>query len=254
MKTRSVVICLCLLALLIPSAVQAGSLYLDSVEKSVVTEKELSDAKKSLKELKEVKLIDDLPMKPYHKRVKSQPPLKASFCFTCHNRLPHSKNDNSRTFLNMHTGFIACEVCHLKPSEGTPLEYVMEIEEAGKEDGNAPAGKRAVKKMIIPYFQGEAASLAGDHPYVKEIENKWKDLSSEEKAHLKARLHKPLKDKGPLCGDCHSKRQKILNFKALGYPDKRMKELEQNKIAGFLDKVKDKKKRIKITDLLEQRW
>ncbi|MBE9503159.1 MAG: hypothetical protein IME96_03185 [Proteobacteria bacterium] len=243
----------CLLALLIPGNIYAGNLYLDSVEKSVVTEKELNEARKSLKELKEVKLIENLPLKPYHKRLKTPEPLRESFCFTCHKRLPHGKNDHNRTFLNMHTGFIACEVCHFK-AEGTPLEYVTEKEEgANQHDGNASGEKPAVKKMIIPYFKGEAVTLPGDHPYAKEVEKKWKKLPPEEKARLKAKLHKPLKDKGPLCRDCHSKKQKILNFKALGYKAKRIKALEQNKIADFLDKVKDKKKSIKITDLLDKK-
>lgn len=228
--------------MLISANANAGNLYLDSIEKSVVTQKEFKKTKKLLMELKELKLIEKFHLNTYHKRMNRPEPLKKPFCLICHKNPPHSKNEKSRTFLNMHSRYVSCEVCHLK-SEGKSLKYVMEKE--GEKDN--------VKKMIIPYFNGEVTSLTIDHPYAKEVKEKWEKLPLDDKAHLKVKLHKPLKDKGPLCRDCHSKKSKIVDFKSLGYSAKRVRMFEQNKIADFLDKVKNKKKSIAITDLLNKK-
>jgi hypothetical protein len=38
----------------------------------------------------------------------------SSSCRVCHPLYPHSKNHKMRAFLNMHTSYLVCEVCHLK--------------------------------------------------------------------------------------------------------------------------------------------
>ena len=43
-----------------------------------------------------------------------------SSCRVCHSLYPHSKDNHIRAFINMHAGFILCEVCHLRADkEGT---------------------------------------------------------------------------------------------------------------------------------------
>ena len=37
-----------------------------------------------------------------------------SSCRVCHPLYPHSNNNKVRALVNMHTGFMLCEVCHLK--------------------------------------------------------------------------------------------------------------------------------------------
>ncbi|MBI4844078.1 MAG: hypothetical protein HY809_07140 [Nitrospirae bacterium] len=46
-----------------------------------------------------------------------------SSCGVCHLLYPHSKNKKTRAFLNMHTGYVVCEVCHLKKDKFTDLNY-----------------------------------------------------------------------------------------------------------------------------------
>lgn len=43
-----------------------------------------------------------------------------SSCRVCHSLYPHSKDNHIRAFINMHAGFMLCEVCHLRADkEGT---------------------------------------------------------------------------------------------------------------------------------------
>lgn len=46
-----------------------------------------------------------------------------SSCRTCHDLYPHSENVRVRAFLNMHTGFMICEVCHLKKKPYEKVAY-----------------------------------------------------------------------------------------------------------------------------------
>ena len=46
-----------------------------------------------------------------------------SSCRVCHPLYPHSKNIKMRAFINMHAGFMTCEVCHLKKENLKDLIY-----------------------------------------------------------------------------------------------------------------------------------
>ncbi len=46
-----------------------------------------------------------------------------SSCRVCHPLYPHSENNKVRAFLNMHTGYLSCEVCHLKKEDIKNIVY-----------------------------------------------------------------------------------------------------------------------------------
>jgi hypothetical protein len=60
-------------------------------------------------------------------------------------------------------------------------------------------------------------------------------LTPEQREGVKNQFHQNIKPKGHECKVCHSK-QSILNFKRLGFSEKRTADLEQLNITGMLAK------------------
>jgi hypothetical protein len=75
---------------------------------------------------KERAVIENYPLQTLHEKehsfiVKLQ---DQSSCRACHALYPHSKSNLVRALLNMHTGFITCEVCHLKRDAFAHVAYL----------------------------------------------------------------------------------------------------------------------------------
>lgn len=250
------------LSLAAPAMSEAKSPYLEMMEKSDIAARDIADAEKKLREHKEVKPLARLPLKPFHERVDHPgQKQKKGFCTLCHSDMPHRKNDLSRSFLNMHAGFMACETCHFRPKE-MKLEYRWFpnppsppfVKGGNKNSPLEKGGYRGIlrdaEEKIYPFYNNEPVPLSGDHPYGKEVKGKWEKTSISQKAELRARIHKPLSEKGPGCQDCHKEGEKMLDLKALGFPQEKITEIEQDKIGRYVGKLK-KGEKIRIRELVD---
>ena len=260
----------------------AEPLYLQLVEKATVSDKDLQEAGKQVREHKKVKVLDSLSVAPFHKRDKQHETTKQPLCLTCHLALPHRKNERSRTFMNMHSRTIACETCHLRPKD-IPLEYrwlaydgpeagyelaprstaiVIEENNVAIEENKQHKSKKKEKKKkvplapqfgarIAPFFNGEPVLLFKDSDFAQRAKRKWKE-AEDDRGELKALLHAPLEKEGPACQRCHGKDKPLLDLEALGATAKQVKALQQNTITRFFARFKKKDERIRIgKDLLK---
>lgn len=73
----------------------------------------------------------DLSASPVHKGEKFavESLICGSCCRFCHTLYPHFADSHVRAFINMHAGFIFCEVCHLKKEKWKDLTYDWGYEE-----------------------------------------------------------------------------------------------------------------------------
>lgn len=251
------------LYLLLSFSAMADNLFIDLVDGKNVTEKDVGDALKQLREHKEVKLKKNLSVNPFHHKKETEDKLKQPFCQNCHLQKPHQANPRNRSFLNMHTNYISCETCHLK-NEGLKLDYkwlAYGYPNAGKvidvySSVHTEAEKVKVSILprpgakISPFNKGEKVLVFKDENFSKEVEKKWKSLAEDDKARLKANLHKPLNKKGLSCDKCHSENQKVLDFKLLGANEKQSHSITSNEIAQFFGRYKKDNDRLKMSDLL----
>jgi hypothetical protein len=275
------------LLLLCVGNAHAEPLYPQLVKQATVSDKVLKEAGKQVREHKKVKVLDALSVAPFHKRDTQQETAKQPLCLVCHLTLPHRKNERSRTFMNMHSRFIACETCHLRPKD-IPLEYrwlaydgpdaghelaprstVVAIEKTkvaseenkqGSDNKEKRKKKEKVKKVplapqsgarIAPFFNGEPVLLFKDSSFAQQAKRKWKE-AEDERAELKARLHAPLEKEGPACQRCHGKKKPLFDLEALGATAKQVKAIQQNTITRFFERFKKKDERIRIgKDLLK---
>lgn len=219
----------------------------------------LREAGKQIDHYCELKISEVPGISPFHKRNPGAETHRQPLCQACHAALPHRESLRKRSFLNMHTRYVACETCHFQP-QGVSFEYrwldygaldccKMTVAEAT--DGEAmPSLIPHPAARIAPFFQGRPALLFKDDLVAEAIRETWKEGGREEKARLKVRLHVSLKKDGRRCTDCHRRKQTMLDWQALDASDRQVRAIEDNAIARFFSRYKDKDQRLRMTELL----
>jgi len=178
-----------------------------------------------------------------------------SSCRVCHPLYPHGENKLVRAFLNMHAGFMFCEVCHIKRSKFRGLTYEWEDTENATFSGEPfgtyynPLTGKADKHdehfiSRIDAFavgKGEKRSLMNTrdigeaHKFVLEE----KSLKPKEKEEKLAYFHQDIERKkiSVACDECHSSHS-ILDFSKLGFTEKKKQDLIYLNIKGLVTKYK----------------
>lgn len=219
--------------------------YLDQVQEIEPVPEELERARDQLRKPPTEALPEPLPVPPFHRR--PQPAATpATLCRSCHRDPPHREDALRRTFLNMHTRYIACESCHWRPTRPIP-EFRMLEELAPDTTLSEP--------LIAPWIGDGPVVTAADHPLARKMETLWREGSEEERTRLKARLHQPLDREGPGCGRCHGDQQPLLDTTALDFDEERAQALRLNPVARFLERTSveagESIPRIHLRELLE---
>lgn len=244
-------------------AANATPLYLQLIEKAKPDKEAMDAAAKQIKEHQEIKIKRNLFVSPFHKTDSMPTKERRAVCDLCHLPLPHQKNIRSRTFLNMHSQYVACETCHMRPAN-YPLSYrwvnfyEVEKKQALTEKGSQKPVQNAkidsIRKLqgqrITPFYQGQIAIIFAQHPYSRKLKKIWSIAGDKEKIKLKARLHYFLEKKGPECIRCHRKKEPFLNLKSLSATDRQIRAIEENVIAKFFARFKKDDDKLRITNIL----
>lgn len=193
------------------------------------------------------------------------PPEKRPACFICHSRYPHTKNQKIRSLMNMHTNFLVCETCHIKAREGAAIVhkwYNPFVENpSGPFYGTSYDPETGfltetedIFARIAPYYviaptdsdsseavppgNLETVILRQDAPSAREYIKVKDTLTPAQRESAKIRFHANIKPKGHVCQTCHSKKG-ILDFRSLGFTEKRTKDLEHLNITGLITKYEE---------------
>ena len=181
------------------------------------------------------------------------PDADRSTCYICHSNLPHTKTKKIRAMLNMHSNYLVCESCHLNITAGETVVYKwyspVEKNPEGPFFGTSYDPETGELEMvndqfskIAPFYvkDGTPVSTAHTHnaqeaqaarDFVK-IRNK---LTPDEQKEQTRKFHVDIRPKGPECQTCHATRG-ILDFKALGFSQKRAVDIENLSIKGMITK------------------
>jgi hypothetical protein len=206
---------------------------------------------------KDAAKIRSYPLKTLHDKEQSYiVSLKdRSSCRTCHPIYPHSENQLVRAFLNMHTGFMFCEVCHINRSKFSHLVYDWENTENADFSGEPfgsyfnPRTNKAHKAdehfiSRIAVFSMDGAKKKGlihveDAEAAREFMAAEKKMRPEVKKEKLAFFHRNVEREkiSVACNECHSA-DSILDFKKLGFDEKKTKDLIYINIKGLVTKYK----------------
>lgn len=197
---------------------------------------------------------DSVSLKRFHKAEQSYIERidDSSACEVCHRLYPHSSNNVVRSFINMHTGFLHCEACHIKREEFPRLTYDWaDAENAvfkGRPYGTFFNPKRRKQDdspnsiaRIDVFIAEKGAKRSVRNPL--EVEKAKAFLTTEkniEKADRKQALgafHRNIarKEISVACNECHSSNS-ILDYRQLGFDEKRTNNLKYLNIKGLVTK------------------
>jgi len=205
---------------------------------------------------KDKKLIAEYDLKTLHAKEKSYITRLAdgSSCQVCHQLYPHQSNELARAFINMHIGFMTCDACHINREKFQSLRYDWTDSETADFAGK-PFGARFNPKLgdasKSAHFISRIAVFSQKDGKEQPMLNTWdtqmarsylleeKQLKPEEKNKKLQYFHQDIHKSqiSVTCNECHSK-DTILNFKQLGFSEKKTKDLIYLNIKGMVTKYK----------------
>jgi hypothetical protein len=173
-------------------------------------------------------------------------------CRVCHPLYPHSENKLVRGLLNMHTGFMLCEVCHVKRAKFKNIGYDWSDTEnadySGKPFGTyynprtqkAHKSEHFISRIAIFVKEDGKKQLVMDSDDVREAKRylkKEKTLKLHEREDELEHFHRDVakKDVSVACEECHSA-ESILDFRRLGFDEKKAKDLVNLNVKGLVSK------------------
>ncbi len=190
-------------------------------------------------------------------------PDNASTCVRCHGNVPHDESKQFRSFLNMHTYYLACETCHAVPEkDAQKWAFRWYDKDNGKITANPPAlaaiediffseqktqtfpvyGNYGAKvapttvndQGVIRLLQGEKEMEFAER-YITEQER----LKPEQKSQMQKVMHRKVSEDTIECQQCHQKEDPYLPFAEIGYPPTRLRELTNLPVLGMIEEYKD---------------
>lgn len=183
-----------------------------------------------------------------------------SICIRCHGNIPHDKSKEIRSFLNMHTFYLACETCHATPDDGAPeWAFSWYDKDTGQVTGNPLALLEIAKpnktKAEIAKFSygnygakvapgvdnsGKMTLLHGDKEmaFVERYIAEQDQLRPGQKSQMKRVIHRRVHKEPMQCKQCHQKEEPYIPFAKLGYSPSRIEQLTNVEVISMIDKFK----------------
>lgn len=204
--------------------------------------------------IKEKDQVKNFPLKSFHKKEQSFITRldDETACRVCHPLYPHSENKLVRALLNMHTGFMLCEVCHFKKEGFADFSFDWNDTENATFSGepfgtfynpkteNTPTSEHFISRIAVFAKDNGNRKLIVDSEDIrqaKEFVSEEKNLSADQKAKALDYFHRQTakKEISVACDECHSSKS-ILNFDQLGFDEKETHHLILLNIKGLVTK------------------
>jgi hypothetical protein len=198
--------------------------------------------------------ISNLPLAGFHHEEQSYITRleDGSSCRVCHPMYPHSEDEVVRTFLNMHTGFARCEVCHIDREEFPPITHDWEtsrdVEFSGPSFGSYydPRVRRTrrardeLSRIAVRFAQASSSALtiaAQDAEEAVEFARAEGILDEERRTERLAHFHRHVvrREISVACKDCHSP-SGILDYRKLGFAAPHENALKHLNLIGIVTK------------------
>jgi hypothetical protein len=161
-------------------------------------------------------------------------------CMTCHGTYPHAKEKKVRAFLNFHSGFLACSVCHIeKDLSDKDHSFTWVDRKTGKTSATVEGSYGRYPAIIYPVKVKADGSLQIINPIsdqsAKEFLELRNTMTPDQISQAKIKLHENISLKPVSCKDCH-KANGYLDFAKLGFPQNRIDNLTTTEAAAMIDK------------------
>lgn len=168
-----------------------------------------------------------------------------NICIKCHGDIPHDKNKSIRAFLNMHSDFFSCEVCHIRIEKNK--KYIWYAKKDGKELRDINIGSYLsnsdYKLLPMEYVNGKYERYDSDSKriFVEDFRKIISEISSEKKSQGLKLIHRNVAKNPVKCDECHSPvgQKSYLPLEEIGYKKERILQILGNEVVGMVNKYKD---------------
>lgn len=172
-----------------------------------------------------------------------------SSCIICHTVYPHGRNKQATAIINLHTEFLTCTCCHLKPEATREIRFDW-VNPPGLQPQGAPFGTKIDPQTgrlartgnritkIDPYFYKDGAwkpvDTATDIAQALRFMAEKHTYTEEQKKRIVDEMHRDAEIRQfILCSQCHSPTG-IMPFEKLGFDQARTNQLQRMEISGML--------------------
>ncbi|MEW7987505.1 MAG: hypothetical protein AB2805_05730 [Candidatus Thiodiazotropha sp.] len=189
---------------------------------------------------------------------------KTNVCVRCHGTVPHDQSKEIRSFLNMHVFYLACETCHVQAENGQEAwKFRWYSKQNGKAVANPPQLVEIDRKVrrssddferkyvaygdygakVAPGFYKEDRFrfVNGEEEMVvteKYLEQK-SELTADQQSQMRKVIHKKVTEDPLPCDQCHRGEDPYIPFAKLGYPPRRVRQLQSTNVVSMIRKYKE---------------
>lgn len=168
-----------------------------------------------------------------------------NLCIKCHGDIPHDKNKAIRAFLNMHSDFLSCEVCHIRITDNK--KYIWYNKKDGSERANFKIetylSNSEYKLLPLEYVDGKYIRYDSEskRKFVEEFRKIISKISSDKKSQGLKLIHRNVSKEPVKCDECHSstESQSYLPLSQVGYRKERIAQILSNEVVGMVNKYKE---------------
>ncbi len=170
-----------------------------------------------------------------------------SSCVDCHGDLVHEEVEEVRSYINMHTFYFSCEICHV-PQHQNGDQMFENFYWFSKDDGEVQEQamgcdtllEERVDCRVAPFVRVNGRLERFDGPELATLTSEYQDLkptlSRGQRVDYLRRIHDGLTPEPVSCRDCHDPEVSYLPLRELGYSEQRIKELTGTAIIGLIEK------------------
>jgi len=167
---------------------------------------------------------------------------KTSMCVRCHGNYSNIKSEKYRAYYNMHSFFLACETCHIRKGDRKGVAFKWFDDTTGEVVATLNGRNGSYGAKIIPVQKGTwGEKRLDEYPQAEEalayIKNR-DSYSEAEKKELKKKFMCQVSKEPVVCKECHQQNG-YLNYRQLGYDEKRAAELSSNQIVKLLEEYNE---------------
>ncbi len=158
----------------------------------------------------------------------------APMCLRCHGNFCHAESKELRAFYNMHSFYLACETCHIRPQEGESFEFQWFDDKTGAAVTELRGSKGSYGAKIVPLKGDERLDAFPKAALALEFMKMRDSYSEEQRKSIQDELMQHISKEAVTCKECHQK-ESYLPLSTLHYSQSRVDQLVQLEVIKLVD-------------------
>jgi len=158
----------------------------------------------------------------------------APLCLQCHGNFCHAQSKELRSFYNMHSFYLACETCHIRPQEGESFGFQWFDNKTGSVLTELQGSKGSYGAKIVPLRGDERLDAFPKAALALEFMQMRDSYSEEQRKKIQEELMQHISKEALTCKECHRK-ESYLPLSTLHYSQDRIDQLVQLEVIKLID-------------------